>query len=125
MMFHQLLTASVTYKWKVTTNGMTNNQFAIFNAVDAGSVTINTLPLLFEFQFYTFGATYTQSQGIKVKDYTFNLYDNSDVLVQTSGLLLGATPAFEFTGMDNNTTYKVECQVTNHQGIGATEHSKT
>ena len=57
--------------------------------------------------------------GVKVKDYTFNLYDNSDVLVQTSGLLLGATPAFEFTGMDNNTTYKVECQVTNQLNVSS------
>jgi hypothetical protein len=116
----ETFTADVVYKWKPTTDSKTTNQYAIFKALDAGSVSIDTLPDPFIYQFYTFGATYTQSQGIKVKEYIFNLYDDSDILLFSSGTIVGETPSFEFTGLENSTTYKAECQVVNQLDVAST-----
>lgn len=63
---------------------------------------------------YNFEFSYTQTEGEKINSYIVNLYNNSDVLLSTSGLqyVLDGTPPFTgsylVSGFENATSYKIE-----------------
>lgn len=95
--------ATVTYKWKLQVwNGaetVTTREFQF---------TAKTTPVLtftpsnpITTQSYNFTATLTQAQGDIPNNYTFELYDNTQGLIESSGLITNFNISHTFSGFSN------------------------
>lgn len=87
----------------------------VFFALDDPVVTLTVAGVITS-QKLSLSATYSQTQGIDVESFTYNLYDTNDNLLDTSGVIEKSILDYEFTGLLNGTTYKVEVVGTTTRG---------
>lgn len=66
---------------------------------------------------YTFSATYAQQENIAIKHHTWNLYDDTDSLVDTSGQVFSSNLKYSFDGFVGGKTYSIECIVETQDGV--------
>lgn len=71
---------------------------------------------------YNFNVEYNQVENEGLNAYVFNLYNESNILISTSGTLyntdatLPLTISYLFTGLENNTSYKIQATGVTSQG---------
>jgi hypothetical protein len=69
---------------------------------------------------YTFTGGYTQAQGVTEQSFQFKVWDSTGTTVQQdSGTIIGTSNAKTFSGLANNTSYKIEFIVTSQSGVSA------
>lgn len=95
--------ATESYKWRLQTwNGaenVTTREFP-FTARTTPILTF-TPPSTITTQSYEFTATLTQAEGDIPNNYTFELYDNTQTLVESSGLITNFNILYSFSGFSN------------------------
>lgn len=117
------LTNGNDYKWRVTVNGIrTPIKASVFNAQDTAVATVDAIPNPFLVQLYEFTGTVTQAQGDIVRSFQWTLYDSGDVVVTQSPVIIGEDVKYEFSGLANSTTYKVDFDVTMQSGLTSTSN---
>jgi len=62
-------------------------------------------------QDFNFELSYTQDQDVSSKKYKFILSDSNGTEITDTGWIYDFDLAYEFTGLDNNTTYQIEGKV--------------
>lgn len=101
----------------------TNSAFITFYCYSDPSFAFSNFPTggVIKNSNYNFLVDYSQLQGEPLNSYTYNLYDDSNILVDTSGRKYNSdtssslTISHVFSGFENNKKYYVEC-------IGYTQH---
>lgn len=66
---------------------------------------------------YTFYGTYVQEQFVPLKYFIFNLYDDSNELIDTTGKVFNERIEFSYDGFVTGETYKVELIVENQDSV--------
>jgi len=69
---------------------------------------------------FTFTGSYTQSDNVDWKYYTFNLYDSSGELLDTTGEVNTGTISYTFDGFLTGTSYSIELVVETQDGTSVT-----
>jgi len=102
--------------WTVTVNsgiaGEQTSNSVFFRAYSSPTISITdpvfpapTVPS----QDYTFVGSYSQAEDLELESFQFILYDSTGTtILQDSGLVYGANPEYEFTGMGRGETFQVE-----------------
>lgn len=116
------MTNGVEYKWYVTVydpsdlvNGVTSDE-VLLKLNDPISLTF-TVPSSITERLHLFSFEYTQAQGVPIEYFIFNLYDVNDELLDTSGQMEGGRTSYEFSGLENGKTYKVQATGLNVNNI--------
>lgn len=68
-------------------------------------------------QTYIFTGSYTQSENNLLQYYKYILYDSNMIELENSGLLFDGLLNYQITGFNNNSTYKIELQVTTQHNV--------
>ena len=76
-------------------------------------------------QNYTFTATYSQAENLKIKNYRFLLYDNNKILISESDTLTNKEVKYEIGNFENDNDYFVEFRVTSMSNAIATTGLKS
>jgi hypothetical protein len=106
------LTNGVEYKWYITVydpselvTGVTSAEVLLL--LNSEPDITFTVPATINSRKYTFSFEYSQDEGVPIEFFVFSLYDSLDNLIETSGNIYSGRTSYEFTGFENNTTYKV------------------
>lgn len=98
-----------SYKWTVEVwndaESVVSREFQFF-AKTTPDLTFNP-PATITTQSYEFTATLTQAEDDIVANYTFELYDSNDELIEDSGLITSFNIKHTFEGFTNGDTFKV------------------
>jgi len=115
ILIHQLAggtlsnTGTDSYKWKVTVwnslEEVTTREFQFF--AKTTPVLTFTPPATITTQSHDFSATVSQAEGDIVNNYTFELYDNLDVLIEYSTLITNFNIYHTFDGFTNGDSLKI------------------
>lgn len=118
-----VLTNGIQYKIRVRTYNVANtcsewSDYALFwclkNAtltvlgINSGTINNHT---------YTFDGTYAQDNNEDLQSYQFILYDYGDNIISYSPKLFDGLLRYEFTGFQNNTSYKIEFKTISAHGL--------
>lgn len=107
------------YKWYVQTwsgtDSATSRQFT-FNAYTSPTISM-TVPTTVTSQSLSLTGVYSQAQGIYVNSYAFELYDENNNLLKTTGDIYGFDLSYTFTGLDSHVTYGVRLHGLNQVGM--------
>ncbi len=88
-----------------------------FKARGASEIAVDSFPSVIDGKNYLFTGTYTQNEGVGRKYFIWNLYDNVNELVSTSGKLTSGRIKYEFDGFVSGHSYQVELVVENQDGV--------
>lgn len=83
----------------------------ITNLSDGGTILNNS---------YSVEGSYSQAELVAIKSWQMILYDNTDTVISTSPETFNDVIIYEFSGLLNDTTYKVELQVKSQDNLLAT-----
>lgn len=120
------LTNGTEYKWIVQTwSGTTTvtSDYEFFIASSTPEVSFidpSSFPDTLSTQDYTFILNYTQDEDTPLKKYKFILYDETDTELLDSDWIYNFDLSYEFTGMVNFNTYKIEGIVVSQYDIEET-----
>lgn len=102
-------TGTDSYKWTIQvwndTETVASREFQFF--AKTTPVLTFSPPVTITAQSYEFTATLTQAEGDIVNNYTFELYDSDDELIEDSGLITSFNIKHTFEGFANSDTFKV------------------
>ncbi len=107
------------YKWSLTySNGSESvtSQEKLFYAAESASFTIS-IPATIEAQGYTFDGTYSQPDGVGVRYWYYELYDEDDGLLQRSRKVYSSNISLLVNGFLDGYTYKIKGFLETKQGI--------
>lgn len=74
---------------------------------------------------FTFSGSYSQSDGINWKYYTFNLYDVDGNIIDTTNEVNTGIITYTFDGFSNDTSYSIELIIETQDGIIVTTGKKS
>ena len=113
----------------------------LFWTLPTPTLAMDTIPATISTTSYNFVATYNSSISSNIpvtnapESYQFELYDSSGTLVQTSGVITGSGErvgtsttyhlSYNFTGLQDLTSYYVKCTVNTSEGMSASATSST
>jgi hypothetical protein len=92
--------------WNSAGEFATSN-FVTFTVTSKPVVTVDPFDIITNHS-YLFTATYSQSEMVRIRSYTVNLYDANQVLIRTSGEKTDELLEHRFSALKNNTSYFVE-----------------
>lgn len=103
-----------TYTWVVlvyrdAVNYVTSEWIIITTAI-APTVTVSFDSVTD--QVYLFTGNYTVATNTTLQKFVFDLYDATNVLIDTSGVVYSATCQYGFSGLSNGVSYSLICTVT-------------
>lgn len=116
-----------TYQWRVRTYDSAGAQspwsaYTTFkcSAGPTVNVTSPAANAAISSESYTFTGYYEQPNGVPQKSFRFRLYSSAGVLLQDSGEIIGTANAKTFSGLTNNTSYKIEFTATSQDDVSTT-----
>jgi hypothetical protein len=121
-----VLTNGVEYRCRIRTynaNGQYSNwsDWVVFKCLSTPIVQItNIIDGKINNQTYTFTGSYSQAEGELLQSYKFLLYNGQGVLLSVSPELFDGLLQYEFTGLQNGVTYKIELKVITVNQVEAT-----
>lgn len=92
----------------------TPNYFFKARTTPVVTVTSGTLGVV-DSRKYTFEGSYTQDEGIGVKYHIFNLYDETDTLLATSGQVYSEFLEWEYDALVSGITYSIDLIILNQE----------
>jgi hypothetical protein len=110
------------YKIKITVwdedGNSATSDFEIFQTSSRPTVTVDPIPTVSSPN-YTFIATYFQAESVGIKSYLFNLFDENQNLLLSSGVQATTDPSLSYSveGLKSEQSYYVEFQVTSNKGL--------
>lgn len=69
-------------------------------------------------------STYMQTEGISPKKFKYIWYDNLDNIIKDTGWIFSGNLSYDFDGLDNNSSYKIECMIETLSGVIGTSGKK-
>jgi hypothetical protein len=66
---------------------------------------------------YLFQGDYYQEQGIAIKSFSFNIYDENSNILESSGEIFSSTVEYEFENLNNGKDYFIELAVVSQDGL--------
>ena len=115
------LTNGIEYKYQVTVWDVEDNsatsEWVVFTCRSTPSASVINLGEKVLSPSYLFQGQYSQAEGIEIRSFMFNLYDNNNRLIATSGEIFSDVIEYEFDGFKNNKTYYIELQVTSQDNL--------
>lgn len=104
----------------------------LFWCLPTPTLTLGTIPTTISTTSYNVSATYTPNTSggatNEIQEFQFNLYSAIGALLQTSGVVLygdGVELAYNFSGLEVDSTYYVTLDVTTTQGMNVSAQSNT
>jgi len=94
------------------------SQETLFWAYTTPTLSINmpsTLP--YNLQYYTFTLNYVQAEGIKLKEFSYMLYNNDHVVIDTYSSIGTSKTDYYVDGLASGETYYIQATVTNQMGV--------
>ena len=88
-----------------------------FTNYEPPTVNLSSTPATITEQSYEFEITYSHPQSIEPISYEIELYDSTDELIRTSGVINNASLRYTFENFLDNTVYKVKGYVTDANNI--------
>lgn len=121
-----VLTNGIEYRCRIRTYNI-NNQYSnwsdwvVFKCLSTPVVQItNIIDGKINNQTYTFNGSYSQAEGELLQSYKYLLYNEQGVLLSVSPELFDGLLQYEFTGLQNGVTYKIELKVITVNQVEAT-----
>lgn len=122
------LTNGVEYKWKLHIYkddiNYIESEYILFKTNSAPQVTL-TVSSTINYQNYEFIATYTHPENVAPQKFKFILYNSNDEIIIDTDYIYLYNIKYKFTGLQNNTTYKVECIVVDQNNLSSTSGKQT
>lgn len=78
---------------------------------------IQNFPTTINSREYSFIGTYSQSEGVAIQYYTFNLYDKDGEVIDTTGKIYSANINYKYDGFINGSSYMIELICNNQDNI--------
>ncbi len=99
----------IVQTWSGTATATSDYEFFIASSTPVISfIAPSSFPSTLSTQDYTFTLNYIQGEDIPLKKYKFILYDENDIELLDSDWIYDFDLSYEFTGMVNFNTYKIE-----------------
>jgi hypothetical protein len=115
------LTTNKYYKWTIDVYNdffsYVSSSMTLFRTNVVPTLSVNAFPNPLTTQQYEFEATYSQSEGIDVRQYKFQLLDSGDEVVYDTGYIYGDELKSTITGLLRETNYKIKCIVVAQNGV--------
>lgn len=105
------LTNNKEYKWTVETFGVSGSavgNYVYLKTNSTPTVTL-TVPASLAVQSYTVTATYTQAEGVSIKQHKFVLYDDADNVLVDTGWEYDYDLSYTLDGLIAGNSYQIEC----------------
>lgn len=78
------------------------------NIIEDGIVYNNT---------YLFQAEYSQAESVPIQSWQMIIYDNNEAIISTTSETFDSTIEYQFSGLNNNSVYYIECQVKSQDNL--------
>jgi hypothetical protein len=118
-----ILTNGIQYKIRVRTYNVANvysewSDYALFWCLKNATLAILGMEGgIINNHTYTFDGSYVQDNNENLQSYQFILYDYGDNIISYSPKLFDGMLRYEFTGFQNNTSYKIEFKTISAHGL--------
>lgn len=117
------LTNGIEYKIKLTIYNQANESITsdgdVFQTSSRPVVTVNPIGTVNSFS-YNFVAQYSQSENVSLRNYTVNLYDSNQNLIDKSNIKTILPIEHLFSGLQTETDYYIEFIATSSKGLTGT-----
>lgn len=107
-------------KLQLVNNNVTSQE-TLFWAYTTPTLSINmpsTSP--YNLQYYTFTLNYTQAEGVKLKEFSYTLYNSNQEVIGTKSSIGTSKTDYYVDGLASGETYYIQATATNQMGVSLT-----